>query len=559
MEDSLASASKRCVIIGSGRFIRSVLVPPLLSVSCSVYVVQPRGRTFLDSLVGTDDTDDAAATTGVEVLRDCEYEVDTILTSGKIETAKVGPVSAVTSVKHREGMEVINSVLPGLIGVGLTEAGITKESTGMRALVSVLFSCFPSGAPVSVVNTDNLSNNGEVLSRVVLGILEDARLKADSFDFCDYGWLVTGEVGAGGRESPKAQELSKFMAYVAENVTFHSSMVDRIVGYRKVGANPHNQIPSCEPTPLKAICVEDTNHKLPDYLKSLHPDFGVHVRTSQELQADIGLKLRVCNGTHSPLAALLAITGYRTTSMLSSADVTAKKRSELTMNFLDCLFESSIQPGCVASFKQVSEGDIKSCYSSWRERLLHPDFGLSSYFICQNAATKVSLRLSPTINSVDRVPVSCALAIAFMLRYLTPCDDREVTSDGKYRGASLLDAASPPSDAGEEYAPGLWCGVEGKYYDFKCDCVLEMKDGSEVPLPTALMSSTKQGSHSVADVVGKFLKVQGVKRDIVDGVCYFYQRIIKGDDVWSILEEIQMKEGVFSDGGATDVAKLERR
>ena len=164
------------------------------------------------------------------------------------------------------------------------------------------------------------------------------------------------------------------------------------------------------------------------------------VRTKEQLKADIELKLRVANGTHSPLAAVLALNSYTTTAMLSSGSDDAG----VIMSMLDSFYSSSILPSAVSSIP-VDATSAETTWSSWRQRLSHPGFGLSSFFICQNAAQKVGVRIVPTVNGLDATTVDCCLAAALMLTYLTPAE--ETKEGAAYAGKAR---AGVGRDEGEE-------------------------------------------------------------------------------------------------------------
>ena len=72
------------LILGSGRFIRAVLIPPLIEAGVDVHVYQPRGVSFCDSLTkGTSEE-------GHYLLNDVTYEVDTISFENVTSTDVIG-------------------------------------------------------------------------------------------------------------------------------------------------------------------------------------------------------------------------------------------------------------------------------------------------------------------------------------------------------------------------------------------------------------------------------------------------------------------------------------
>lgn len=80
--------------LGTGRFLRSVLVPSLLGMN--VGLIQPRGRSMIDYMA----TRSQAST----------YEVDTVLTDGSIATTQV-PCHAVFTLGSPEGKDALQKSL----------------------------------------------------------------------------------------------------------------------------------------------------------------------------------------------------------------------------------------------------------------------------------------------------------------------------------------------------------------------------------------------------------------------------------------------------------------
>jgi len=80
----------------------------------------------------------------------------------------------------------------------------------------------------------------------------------------------------------KDENGESFLQFLSENggVTFHNSMVDRITSQRP---DSNGMIPRCEPTPNKAIVIEDLQNDLPSSLcsKKLKETYGVS--TEKEL------------------------------------------------------------------------------------------------------------------------------------------------------------------------------------------------------------------------------------------------------------------------------------
>lgn len=69
-----------CLCIGSGRFLRSVLVPALNAAGHKPAIIQTRGRTFLDYCVA------AAAAGGEKDGTPLKFEVDVVEYNGNVAT-----------------------------------------------------------------------------------------------------------------------------------------------------------------------------------------------------------------------------------------------------------------------------------------------------------------------------------------------------------------------------------------------------------------------------------------------------------------------------------------
>ena len=130
-------ATLDCLCIGTGRFLRAVLVPVLTRRhSSTVVLVQPRGRSFLDGMLLTtsSNNNDKAGT----------YEMDTVQRDGSVETTHT-PVAGVFSWQSAATTAAFYThALPRLaphlriLGVGVTEAGLASAET---PIMQALYQC----------------------------------------------------------------------------------------------------------------------------------------------------------------------------------------------------------------------------------------------------------------------------------------------------------------------------------------------------------------------------------------------------------------------------------
>ena len=530
------------VVLGTGRFLRSVLLPPLLSCYTKTSLFQPRGTSFLSSLGGDG-----------SLLLNASYEVDTIEQTGETSTITVGPVSLISTLSTIEGFDLLLST-PNMttpittIGVGLTEAGVSLDSPAMRALLVLLMQCHVTqpAALISIIGTDNVPNLGDTLQSIITRL---STLDSLSPTTCppDFGYVQSSRGCAASTEASSASSASSiplsFAAFLKANVTFHNTMVDRIVAARPA-PNPFNQTPSCEPIPFKALCIEDSIKTLPAHFHTIPADYGIHVRADHaQLEADITLKLLICNGTHTPLANLLAASGRPKTTHLTT------ESGAIIGAYLLSLFESAIAPALSSSDYPSSVTD--PVYADWSRRLHHPSFGLSSFFITQNNSTKYSLRHLPTLKLLLTGPtgpsVDMALAVAAMLVYSTGTP--VAGQPGVYRGTYRPQTTAPTTET-TEYTPGL--SFDATSYTFKFpdatpERLHELASFAATPPLAAVIEKflTTRDTDPIATHFNEFLATTTA----------LYQRLYH-DGIDTTLRDIQQSTPPFFRAGATPCAAL---
>jgi len=499
-----------CLCLGTGRFLRSVLVPALVQAGFHPAMIQTRGRTMLDYMMTRDSS---------------TYEVDTVLTDGNVETSNIHCYGAYSLGSPETKQAVYQELLPNMkcpsvLGVGVTEAGLASSSTPvMHNLYELLQHCcttftYTDSHKLCIVDMDNVPNNGQVLQKHMMELAEN-------------------------------QNDDDMKDFLSTRVAFLNTMVDRITSQRP---DSDGMVPRCEPVPIKALVILDTHGNLPLSMQKLPAELGVVVRpTAQQLQADIALKLRVANGTHTALAHAMALCKLLKTDILSSSE------GELLMDYLDSLFRQDILTGAAIYGKD----ETLAAYQDWRGRLCHAHFGLSTFFITQNGAAKGGIRLGPTVTSLlqDGQVVSVAMAFAFaaILKWLTPCATN--VREGIYRG--WLDGVSPADAAasaaqGEEYADGLRHDLEDGWYEFRCACNVDDKPVSEWLAP--LTFKGPQQPQSYVEAICAYLTAPDGGNlsanlpgfdEFARAVATLYARMVAGDGIMNLLEEMKKKEGPY--------------
>jgi hypothetical protein len=115
--DDATSSKIDCICLGTGRFLRSVLVPALVlgAKKKPPVLIQPRGTSMADYMK-TKEQQQQQRGNGAPP----EYEIDTVLPSGETETTTI-PCSAVFSLATAQGKEALVEWLPrimsGWVGV----------------------------------------------------------------------------------------------------------------------------------------------------------------------------------------------------------------------------------------------------------------------------------------------------------------------------------------------------------------------------------------------------------------------------------------------------------
>jgi mannitol-1-phosphate/altronate dehydrogenase len=490
------------VCFGSGRFLRSVLVPALQE--SPPVIVQTRGRSFLDHCNGGE-------TTGQS------YQVDTVRYDGSIQTDsfRVGGVFSLGV----DADAVWNILVPAcarslrIVGVGVTEQGLANaETTAMKdlyrffqELAKASSSATTRTYPICVINTDNVPWNGRVLQ---------------------------------SHMATRAADDPVTRTFLADHVVFLNSMVDRITSHRPDDPD----VPRAEPIPAKALVVLDETAALPSYF--LHHDgLGVVRRsTEQQLNMDIALKLRIANGTHTAVAHVMALCGMaRTDALLHNV---------VLLSYLDAFVHQQV---ISAIDDAPTKKEALAVWEDWRARLTHQYFGLCTYFITQNGAAKGGIRFGPTVvdliqNGRSPVTQSTVFAYAALLRWLT-CDN----SIGKQSGGGVYRGKLCRSDANHAdtvtYADGLQYNRAAGWYEFRCACLVDGKsitewlddDSNGAPQqPEAYKMTIRK--YLLAPDGGNLGAVERSSAELLDqlvgAIAVVYARMVAGDDPLEILGQL---------------------
>jgi hypothetical protein len=515
-----------CLCIGTGRFLRAVLVP-LLQHHHTV-IVQPRGRSFLEFMQKQQQQQEEANN------NNNMYPVDTVLRNGQVETEYVA-CAAAYSWGREQDKQAFYQHLPSfvvggisILGLGVTEAGLASHETPVMQDLYQLFVAIRDLTPdviptngqntICVINTDNVPNNGSTIQQHMLTL---AAQNQDDHD--------------------DASTKMSMQQFFHDRVAFLNTMVDRITSQRSKDAP---MIPRAEPIPAKALVVLDPDEDLPSWFtamamastttttssssdekkkKSGGGGDGLVIRgTAAQLENDVNLKLRIANGTHTAIAHVMALLKLTMTDALSSSP-----SSSLLMEYLDSLARDQILVAAAAASVARSSTGVSdklmapqeqalAVWEDWRLRLTHPHFGLSTFFITQNGPAKGGIRLTPTIldllygGNINNKPredttatpattgihVSMAFCFAVLLRWLTPASSKATLAtityappapSGAFTGwlpkesniqkESTGDNSASSSTTTVTYADGLQYNLDEGWYQFRCDCQVVGPDG----------------------------------------------------------------------------------
>lgn len=438
-----------------------------------------------------------------------------------------------------------------IIGLGVTEAGLASPETQVMKdlydLLQTICSKVQQGTwekpttpnqKLCIINMDNVPNNGDRVHNHMMTL---------------------------------AMDNDEMKEYIATHVVCLNTMVDRITSQRE---GSKGLVPRCEPIPAKALVICDPHGDLPPSFEQLKEKYGVVIRKSSlEIEGDIALKLRVANGTHTAIAHVMALIQWTNTDMLSPSSQTAASEdailtAQVLMNYLDQLVEHQIKPSSFPGFGSNCS-EAQAAYDDWRPRLTHPHFGLSSFFITQNGAAKGGIRLGPTVVDLleadQPLTVTMAYAFAVLLRWLTPRDSSTV-DNGIYTGwlagadrAATIDTTTTDAPAKVSYADGLRHNLEEGWYEFRCACTVgeERRTFSEVLAEFG--SAPCQPSNYCQTIRSYLLSTEGgnlgavahkpALTTFVQAIATLYARIVAGDSLVEMLEEMAEASGAYAPKG----------
>ncbi len=269
--------------------------------------------------------------------------------------------------------------------------------------------------PFTVMTCDNLPSNGHLLRRLVI-------------EFA-------------------VQRDVTFSEWIAENIAFPATMVDRItpattdsdVKALETAQGYHD--PACvQHEPFRQWVIED---KFPSG-RPAWDKVGAQMVTAVE--AHENMKLRCLNGTHSTLAYLGYLGGYETIAE-TVADPSYAKLCQI-------LWATEIIPTL-----EKPEGEDLSAYAdALLERYRNPSIRHRTWQIAMDGSQKLPQRILGTIRDAraagSKTP-GLILAVAGWMRYVSGIDEKGNPIDVKDPLAADLRAASDSADSIDEKVAAL--------------------------------------------------------------------------------------------------------
>ena len=287
-----------------------------------------------------------------------------------------------------------------------------NPKTAVGFLVAGLRDRYLSGkTPFTVLSCDNLPNNGAVVKKTVI-------------DF--------------------AQKIDlSFAKWISKEVCFPSSMVDRITPATKEQdiINFAKEYGVYDP----AIVVHEEFFQwvIEDKFSSAKPKFelaGVQMVSNVEFHEK--MKLRCLNGTHSALAYLGYLAGFRTIAECVS--------DHSVVNYIQYLWEEEIIPTL-----EMPEGENLNDYcSKLLERYQNSALEHKTWQIAMDGSQKLPQRILETVSDLLKNQENfqgLALAIAAWIKYVTGIDLNGETIDVRDPLANDFAVIAKKSKTSEDY------------------------------------------------------------------------------------------------------------
>ena len=209
--------------------------------------------------------------------------------------------------------------------------------------------------------------------------------------------------------------------------------------------------------------------------------------------------------------------------------------------YLEQLFERDIVH--MTADLSCARSVVTPVYTEWLARLQHRHFGLSTFFIAQNATQKLGIRIVPSIHAAlaagEAPSTFVAFAIAAMLRFLTPIGEQPRIDEPRPVFVGRRSTAGRAA-AAQQYAPGLTVDLAAGSYEFAdanglVPLLLRPLGRPAASSAVAVASITKQ---VLTAIDGLFARTDAPIVALVGRVADLLRRMLGGEGACDVLHSL---------------------
>ena len=424
------------------------------------------------------------------------YHVVTFDLNGVHDIQQIGSVVGATTLATQAGREQFYALTENqldLILIGVTEAGIAKGELAMDVLNETLHHYYNNHGPeetLSVINTDNLRNNGDVIREILIN--EYPKRNDDFANWLNTNVSFINEMG--DRLVPQVYAIPDEIKEIAQTQIDGS---DELITY-------------AEQMPATPLILEDLNNNLRVPFGELN-DFGVVV-SQESIEPYHDWKLLLVNSVHVP--------GITHKGFLSGIDFVNEAASHPT-------FAPHLER-LMRGYADIVEADIpidgKSATAYTHEfinrirRVKDDNARINIIETVKLRERAADIVRSPNYNkSIELFKADFAYSFATVLRFLTP----HKVSDNDYKGIS---------DIGTEY--------EIRDPDRTIQDVLNGAFGADLTDVTNRLETIFSDATLWSPQTTTHHKVLSQNQDFCKRVAQYYHELVNGKTCLKVLEII---------------------
>ena len=441
----------KAVAIGTGRFMRGIVIPAVLDAVGDVIIAQTRGSSFSKKVVDSWRRRQSSGETSTGLTFEVATSSHTDDANPTLRPCRVVAVGTLDTEDGRQAFVSLPPQLPALrlLLVGIQPSEVQPDSPAMRDLGAFLRARFQSnGRALSVVDTsfdatgDSDGEGGTRLAKVVRAVCA------------------------------ASSEDERFLRWVITDVTFHNCVPESAVSvYPRDVTVPLVEAPLSTASSLSdgappldlsiALKIEDVASVLPESLGNTQKTGILLRRTRGQIQRDAELRRLVAGTVRAALAPALVLSGARIIrcpqggkylkfiEQLYSVDM-GRSSAELSLEALDAYFVA-----CSARLQQpvgLAQSCLAECGANATANIIHGRL----------------MRVASRALDAGSVPSAfLAYATAATLRFLTPTNGGAVSDDGVFLGSLDSTPLSGAATKRVEHQPGLHVDWARGEYEFK--------------------------------------------------------------------------------------------